>query len=128
MSIRVLIADDDAMIRRTLSSSLGRIGFDVCTASSGDQTLRLADVAPPDIALVDLNMPMGGIEIARQLKARRGHQIFVAILSGDDNPQTQSSCLEAGADAVFLKPLSFIELRRRLEAAATTLARFSAVS
>lgn len=128
MSLRVLIADDDAMIRRTLSSSLARIGFDVCTAASGDQTLRLADVTPPDIALVDLHMPMGGLEIARQLKARRGNQIFVAILSGDDGAETQSSCLVAGADAVFLKPIALIDLRRRLEAAATTLRQKSAAS
>lgn len=126
MSIRVLIADDDAIIRRTLSSSLARVGFDVCTAPSGEQALRLAEVAPPDIALVDLHMPMGGLEIVRRLKAERGSLIFVAILSGDDDTPTRSNCLEAGADAVFVKPISLVELRRQLESAATTLKQVAA--
>jgi len=128
VSLRVLIADDDAMIRRTLSSSLARVGFDVCTAASGDQTLRLAEVTPPDIALVDLHMPMGGLEIARQLKVRRGNLIFVAILSGDDGDETQSACVGAGVDAVFLKPIALVDLRRRLEAAATMLKKHAAAS
>ena len=126
MSIRVLIADDDAIIRRTLSSSLARVGFDVCTAPTGDQALRLAEVAPPDIALVDLHMPMGGLEIARRLKAERGSLIFVAILSGDDDAPTHSSCLHAGADAVFVKPISLLDLRRRLESAAISLKQSTA--
>lgn len=128
MSIRVLIADDDAIIRRTLSASLARVGFDVCTAPSGEQALRLAKVAPPDIALVDLHMPMGGLEIARRLKAERGSLIFVAILSGDGGAPTRSSCLEAGADAVFVKPISLVELRNQLESAAAALKQASAAS
>lgn len=128
MSIRVLIADDDAVIRRTLSSSLARVGFDVCTAPTGEQALRLAEVAPPDIALVDLHMPMGGLEIVRRLKTGRGHLIFVAILSGNDDSPTHSSCMAAGADAVYVKPISLMDLRRQLESAALTLKQASAVS
>lgn len=128
MSVRVLIADDDAVIRRTLSSSLARIGFDVCTAPTGDQALRLAEVAPPDIALVDLHMPMGGLEIVRRLKAGRGPHIFVAILSGSDDAPTHDSCLNAGADAVFVKPISLLELRRQLESAAIALKQAATAS
>ena len=128
MSIRVMIADDDALIRRTLSSALARGGFDVCTACDGNQALRLAEVAPPDIAVVDLNMPMGGVEVVRQLKAKHGDAMFVAILSGEDDDLKRAECLRAGADAVLVKPISPIELRRRLQAAACGLNLLSVAS
>jgi DNA-binding response OmpR family regulator len=121
MSIRVMVVDDDALIRRTLSSALARGGFDVSTASDGISALRLAQVDPPDIAVIDLNMPMGGLEVVRQLKAIHGSSMFVAMLTGEDQEATRTMCLEAGADAVLVKPMSPMELRRRLAAAASTL-------
>lgn len=118
MSIRVLIADDDPMVRRTLSSALARVGFDVCTSPDGDAALRLAQVAPPDMALVDINMPAGGAELVSRLKALHDGTIFVAVLSGDDVDEVREKCLAAGANDVFGKPISPAELRRRLMAAA----------
>ena len=118
MSIRVMIADDDPMVRRTLSHALGRVGFDVCTTADGQSALRLAEIAPPDIALVDLNMPMGGPELVAKLKAMYGHDVWVAVLSGEDPDAIRDMCLEAGADDVLVKPISPLELRRRLIAAA----------
>jgi DNA-binding response OmpR family regulator len=117
MSIRVLIADDDALVRRTLSTALARVGFDVCTSSDGDAALRLAEIAPPDIALVDMNMPMGGLELVVRLKALHGSNVWVAVLSGDDLESIEPDCLQAGADDVIMKPISPSELRRRLAAA-----------
>ena len=118
MSIRVLIADDDPMVRRTLSTALARVGFDVCTSPDGDAALRLASIAPPDIALIDLNMPMGGAALVQKLKALNRGSIYVAVLSGDDYDTVREICMVAGADEVFTKPISPIELRRRLVAVA----------
>ena len=121
MSVRVMVVDDDALIRRTLSSALARGGFDVSTASDGISGLRLAQVDRPDIAIIDLNMPMGGLEVVRQLKAVYGDGMFVAMLTGEDDDGTRALCLEAGADAVLVKPISPSELRRRLASAATAM-------
>lgn len=118
MSIRVMIADDDAMVRRTVSNALSRVGFDVCTAADGAAALKLAEVAPPDIALVDMNMPAGGPELVTRLKAMYGQDVWVAVLSGEDPDEIRAFCLRAGADDVLVKPISPIELRRRLIAAA----------
>jgi len=118
MSIRVMIADDDAMVRRTVSNALSRVGFDVCTAADGAAALKLAEVAPPDIALVDMNMPMGGPDLVTGLKAMYGSDIWVAVLSGEDPDAIRAFCLHAGADDVLVKPISPLELRRRLIAAA----------
>jgi DNA-binding response OmpR family regulator len=106
------------MVRRTISTALARVGFDVCTSADGTQALRLAEVAPPDIALVDLHMPDGGPELVKKLKAMYGSALFVAVLSGDDIDEVRAICAGAGADDVIVKPISPIELRRRLVAAA----------
>jgi len=118
VSIRVLIADDDAMVRRTIATALGRVGFDVCTSPDGNAALRLAEVAPPDIALIDLHMPMGGIELVQKLKALHNGVIYVVVMSGDDVEEVLSACRGAGVDDVFGKPMSPGEMRRRLLAAA----------
>jgi len=118
VSIRVLIADDDPMVRRTLSSALARVGFDVCTSPDGDAAIRLAEVAPPDMAIIDVNMPMGGVELVQKLKAMHGGSVWVAVLSGDDIDEIRDEFMFAGADEVLSKPISPIELRRRLVAAA----------
>lgn len=118
MSLRVLIADDDALVRRTLSTALARVGYDVCTSPDGNAAVRLAEIAPPDIALVDMNMPEGGPELVAKLKAMHGSNVFVAVLSGDDYDDIAPDCFAAGADDVIVKPISPIELRRRLQAAA----------
>ena len=128
MSTRVMVVDDDALIRRTLSSALARSGFHVSTANDGLSGLKLAHVDRPDIAIVDLNMPMGGLEVARQLKASYGDTMFVAVLTGDEDDLTRQLCLEAGADAVLVKPISPAELRRRLAIAANGMKKLLSVA
>jgi two-component system OmpR family response regulator len=118
---RVMVADDDAMIRRTLASALGRSGYEVCTADTGDTALRLAEIATPQVAVIDFNMPSGGIELLQQLKRRFGPALYVAVLTGADDAHTRATCAAAGADAVMAKPLSAVELRRQLAIAMATL-------
>ena len=126
MSPRVLLVDDDDGIRRTLASALARTGFDVQTANDGAPALRLAEVATPDIVVVDYNMPTGGISVVRALKQRHGAAIYVAVLTGEDDPATRHVCREAGADAVLIKPVGIGELRKVLTAAAIALDASSA--
>jgi CheY-like chemotaxis protein len=112
--IQVMIVDDDSLIRRTLSSALARGGYGVCTASNGLRARQLAEVALPHIALVDLHMVNGGLELVRALKNRLGRRIYVAVLTGDDTTEVRDRCSAAGADIVLGKPVALIELRRTL--------------
>lgn len=121
MSPRVLVIDDDDAIRRTIASSLARWGFDVATANDGAPALRIAEVATPDLVVVDYHMPTGGLSVVRALKQRHGSAIYVAVLTGEDDPSTREICRDAGADAVLAKPISPSELRRVLTAAAVAL-------
>ena len=116
--VRVLVVDDDARIRRAIATALSKIGFHVITADDGGPALALAEATPPDLALVDLNMPTYGLEVVKRLKERYGASLWVAVLSGHDDEETRQACFEAGADDVLVKPAATIELRRRMVAAA----------
>lgn len=118
---RVLVVDDDDGIRRAIATALGRSGFDVQTANDGAPALRLCEVTTPDIVVVDYNMPTAGLAVVRTLKRLHADGIFVAVLTGDDDPEIREQCRNAGADAVLLKPISPSELRRVLTAAALAL-------
>lgn len=122
MSVRVLLVDDDPAIRRTMSKVLAASGFNVVTAGDVQPALELAEATHPDIVVVDFNMPTCGLEVVRKLKATSGHHVFVAVLTGDDDEVMRGQCFGAGADAVLIKPIPPVELRRRLAAAAVALA------
>jgi len=118
---RVLVVDDDDGIRRAIATALARSGFDVQTACDGAPALRLCELTAPDIVVVDYNMPTAGLAVVRTLKAKHSDGIFVAVLTGDDDPVIREQCRGAGADAVLIKPISPSELRRVLTAAALAL-------
>jgi two-component system, sensor histidine kinase and response regulator len=118
--VRILIVDDDARLRRTTAMTLSRIGFHVITAEDAGPAIALAEATPPDLALVDFNMPTSGLDVVRRLKALYGAAVWVAVFSGDDGEEVRSACFDAGADDVLAKPAMVAELRRRMIAAART--------
>ena len=118
---RVLLADDDPGILRSLASSLTRAGFAVTTADDGAPAIALADAARFDIVIADLNMRTSGTSVVHHYKRRYGAGVYCAVLSGDDDDATRQVCLDAGADEVFVKPAPAGVLRRRLTEAALAL-------
>jgi DNA-binding response OmpR family regulator len=117
-----MVVDDDALLRRALACALARCGYDVSTAADAERALRIAQIATPSVALVDLHMPGGGLTLVRGLKDLAGSAIHVAVLSGDDADVISDACVAAGADQVLGKPITPSELRRRVAAAVEALA------
>ncbi|HUS29697.1 MAG TPA: response regulator [Kofleriaceae bacterium] len=128
MSTRVLVVDDDPLVCRAISVVLARGGFDVQNANDAAPALQIAAQWTPDIAVVDYNMPTCGLALVRELKARLGDNVFVAVLTGDDDDEMREKCHAGGADAVLIKPIAPVELRRRLTAAAVALKTLAAAS
>ena len=123
---RVLVVDDDVRILKALKSALGRAGFDVVCAEEAAPAIALSDTSEFDIVIADYNMKAScGIDVVRHWKQLRGDLIFCAILSGEDGETTRDECVHAGADQVFCKPVSPIELRSQLQAAAEALRKAS---
>jgi PAS domain S-box-containing protein len=80
---RLLLVDDEALLRRALTHMLQRLGFEVCAAGDAQEALALLDRAAPfDMALLDVVMPgMGGVELAAALRERHP-ALKVAFVSG----------------------------------------------
>jgi two-component system, OmpR family, manganese sensing response regulator len=118
---RVLVADDDPAVLRSLTIALERGGFAVTAVADGAPAIALADTASFELVVVDLHMRTSGVAVVRHFKQRYGTSVYCAVLSGDDDDATRGACLEAGADEVFVKPAPASALRRRLTEVALAL-------
>ncbi len=117
--MRVLVAEDDAVSRKILESSLRRWGHEVVSVNNGDDAWRvLSGENPPRIAVIDWMMPgLDGPEVCEQLRMRDGQPFtFVLILTAKDNTDDIVNALNAGADDYLTKPYHPQELRSRLGA------------
>jgi DNA-binding response OmpR family regulator len=114
LTARVLLVEDDRFLRRACEASLRQRGFDVVTASDGEEGLRLGTSEPyPDIILLDLLMPkVHGIEVLRSLKADPATaHIPVLILSNSSREEDRVQALQMGAVGYYVKAnLSLREL------------------
>ena len=112
MTIRVLLAEDQTMVREALAALLGfEDGIEVVAqAAGGDEALAFAARTEPDIALLDIEMPgPSGIEVAERLAAD-GFGGHVVILTTFDRPGYLSAAMAAGARGFLLKDAPVAEL------------------
>jgi two-component system sensor histidine kinase/response regulator len=117
-SVRVLVVDDDVAMCRQMAHGLAHTGYQVLTANDAETALTLADTQPPDVAVVDLEMPdVGGLTVIRQIKQLHGAALHVMVLTGHDDEERRHGAFEAGADDYVVKPIPMSELRRRISAA-----------
>jgi signal transduction histidine kinase len=124
-AVRLLVVDDDVAICRQMAGGLATAGFQVHTANDAALAIAQAAETPPDVAIVDLEMPnIGGLAVITQLKQLFGNTIHVMVLTGHDDEQRRSDAFEAGADDFVVKPVPMTELRRRVSAAVRTLRAF----
>jgi two-component system KDP operon response regulator KdpE len=113
---RVLVVDDEPQILRALQTSLKGAGYDVDTASTGEQALTAAAVRPPDAVIVDLVLPdMSGTDVSRELRSWSAVPVIVLSVVGDEDEKV--AALDAGADDYVTKPFGVDELLARLRAA-----------
>ena len=118
MASRVLIVEDERDIRDLVLFHLEREGFQVSSASSGEEALRQVRHASPDLVLLDLMLPaMGGLEVCRKLRqdpATVALPIVMVTAKGDEVDRVLG--LELGADDYIVKPFSPKELLARVRA------------
>lgn len=101
---RILVVDDDAAITATFESILRYEGYEVATATDGNDALRLARHRPFDLILLDLVMPrMDGLAALRDLRTV-APAARVVILSAYIEPEREAEAFRLGAVAVLAKP------------------------
>jgi len=102
--VRVLIAEDETIIRLDLKGLLERAGFDVCAeARDGIEAVELARSEEPDVAVLDVKMPrLDGIEAARRILDER--PIPIVMLTAYGQEELVSRAVEAGVFGYLVKP------------------------
>lgn len=116
MSARIVVADDEADIRRLIVFTLNRRGYTVLEASTGDTALELIRHERPDLAVLDVMMPgLTGLEVAAALKADpETRSIPIVILSAKGQASEIEAGYAAGARLYLLKPFAPQELASRV--------------
>lgn len=111
---KVLVVDDEPNIVELLQVSLRFQGFDVVTASGGEEALKVAEESRPDSFILDVMMPgMDGFELLTKLR-ETGHDGPVLFLTAKDAVEDKIHGLTIGADDYVVKPFSLEEVITRL--------------
>jgi DNA-binding response OmpR family regulator len=112
---RVLIADDDMVVRDVLRRYLERDGLDVAMACDGAEALQILDSQRIDVAVLDVMMPgPDGLTLCRSLRQGSGYAVPVILLTALGEEDDRIAGLEAGADDYVTKPFSPRELALRV--------------
>ena len=112
--MRVLIVDDDPSMSRYLSSYLVRQNYDVSTAASGEEALRMFRVYDPTLVLLDMAMTgIDGLETLERLKQIKP-DVAVIVVSGQNSPELVFKASKLGADDYIQKPFEPKELELRI--------------
>jgi DNA-binding NtrC family response regulator len=114
MTPRVLVVDDEQIIRESLSFILQKEGYEVEEAPNGQEAYKKVSENPPDIVITDIEMPgMKGVELLEKI-SQVSPQTFVIIITAYGSIETAIKALRMGAYDYILKPLDFDELVLRL--------------
>jgi AmiR/NasT family two-component response regulator len=118
--MRILIAEDETIIRLDLREMLEKAGFDVCAeAKDGEEAVMLARTVEPDLVLLDVKMPkLDGIDAARRILEERPVPIVMVTAYGEE--ELVSRAVETGVFGYLVKPFRETDL---LPAIATARAR-----
>jgi two-component system response regulator MprA len=113
---RILIAEDDRQVARSVERALKFEGYEVATAADGAEGLEAVETFHPDAIILDLMMPhVDGMTMCRRLRARGDHTP-VLILTARHELTDRVAGLDAGADDYLVKPFALEELLARLRA------------
>ncbi len=110
---KILVVDDEASIRRILETRLSMIGYDVVTASDGEEALETFRLSVPDLIVLDVMMPkLDGYGVCQEIRKESDVPIIMLTALGDVADRITG--LELGADDYMVKPFSPKELESRI--------------
>ncbi|MAF16969.1 MAG: two-component system sensor histidine kinase/response regulator [Marinomonas sp.] len=109
---KILLVDDSMTMLMSMEGVLKRAGFDVKTATDGNQALGLIDSYAPDLVITDLNMPgMDGIELIKKIKQNASMRFKpILMLTTESQESKKVEAKAAGATGWLVKPVSPTDL------------------
>lgn len=109
MSHKILVADPEQAVLARLADSLTAAGYQVVTATDGQQALERDKAEKPDLACLEVNLPgLSGLDVCRALKAERAVPVILAASHLDD--RTSAGFIEVGAEDLLFKPYELDEV------------------
>lgn len=116
---KILIAEDDEIIRKIIEVILMNDEYELLYATSGPQVLEMAGHERPDVIVIKSRLPgMGGLEVLQRLKSDlETATIPVILISSNDEPSEMRTSLEFGASAHLIKPFSPMKFLAHLDLA-----------
>jgi DNA-binding NtrC family response regulator len=106
----ILIVDDDAEVRKMLSTILGEEGYSVETAENGKQALKTCEKLPFDVAFIDVDLPdIKGTELLHRLKEIQPKMVKI-IITGHPSIENAMKAVNEKAEGYVLKPFNVAEL------------------
>lgn len=122
--MRILVAEDEPMLLKTIELKLKKEGYDVITTQDGREAIAKIEEFSPDLVISDIMMPYAsGLEITALLKKNSDKQIPIIILSAMEQEKVVMEAFELGADDYITKPFSLNELSIRVKRLMTRLGK-----
>jgi len=118
-SLRILLAEDEAINRIVVLGMLQHLGYQADSVNNGIEVLQALDRKAYDVVLMDIQMPdMDGLEVTRRIRERRGNDLYIIALTAHALSGDRERCLAAGMNDYLSKPLALTDLQNALAAVA----------
>ncbi|MBA2463301.1 MAG: response regulator [Actinobacteria bacterium] len=115
---RILVVDDEQIVRDLTVQVLERAGYDVLSVACPKRALELVDTEDVDLVVSDVVMPgLSGVELLDEIRERRPGLPVVLMTGGSPEPERTTRALQLGASGIVYKPFSHAELCGAVEAA-----------
>jgi len=115
MRKKIIIIDDDMATLKFVAANLEANNYEALTACDGEEALRVIEREAPDLAILDIMMPiMDGFEVCRRI--REWSQLPIIMLSARCDEEDKVKCLDLGADDYLCKPFGLDEILARIRA------------
>jgi DNA-binding response OmpR family regulator len=114
--MKILVAEDEMIMLKTIELRLKKDGHDVTTCSDGREAIRKLEEISPDLIITDIMMPFAsGLEIIEAVKRKGGKNIRIIVLSAMGQENVVLEAFQLGADDYITKPFSPNELSMRVK-------------
>lgn len=113
--VRIILAEDNDMLRKSLTFFLEQKGFKVDQFADGQEALDSIKINNYDLILADINLPgISGMEITQYVRTEILSEIPIIIFTSSNVEQTEIDCFDIGADEFIAKPISPLVLITRI--------------
>jgi len=122
--MKILVAEDEPMLLKTIELKLKKEGYEVITTSDGREAAAKIQEVDPDLVITDIMMPyVSGLEIVALIRKNNNKRIPIIMLSSMEQEKVVMEAFELGADDYITKPFSLNELAIRVKRLMSQFAR-----